>query len=365
MKELSHKKILIINPFGIGDVLFTFPVIRAIKEKGEDIFVGFWCNERVEPILKNNPYIDKIFAMSKGDIKKIYSKSKIKGMVESLKLLSSIRKEHFDMSFDVSLDYRYNLISQLAGIKRRVGFNYKNRGRFLTERIDIDGFNGKHVVEYYLDALKLFNIEVKNKPMMELFLSKEDTDWADNFLKGFKVTDNDLLIGIAPAGGLSWGGSAFYLRWSEEKFAYLCQALINKYNAKIILFGSFDEIGICKNIESSLIESSLKGNIINTAGVLTLAQFAALLKKCKIAICNDAGPLHVAVALGLKTVCICGPVDEKVYGPYPNNENTRIVKAGLSCQPCYQRFKMSNCQDKKCLEDLEVDAVFEKVRELL
>ncbi len=73
------KKFLIINPFGIGDVLFTTPVIRAIKDNQPDSFIGYWCNERVEPILKNNPRIDKIFALSRGDIRKIYHQFRIKG----------------------------------------------------------------------------------------------------------------------------------------------------------------------------------------------------------------------------------------------------------------------------------------------
>ena len=50
------QKILLINPFGIGDVLFTTSVIKAIKENNPENFLGFWCNERVKPILKNNPY---------------------------------------------------------------------------------------------------------------------------------------------------------------------------------------------------------------------------------------------------------------------------------------------------------------------
>ena len=45
-------KVLIINPFGIGDVLFTTPVIRAVKEYDPHAFVGYWCNERVKPSWK-------------------------------------------------------------------------------------------------------------------------------------------------------------------------------------------------------------------------------------------------------------------------------------------------------------------------
>ena len=66
------EKFLIINPFGIGDCLFTTPVISALKEKYPNSFIGYWCNERVSDLLKNDPRIDKVFELSRGDIKRVY-----------------------------------------------------------------------------------------------------------------------------------------------------------------------------------------------------------------------------------------------------------------------------------------------------
>jgi len=361
MKEIAIKKILIINPFGIGDVLFTTPVIRAIKENFPEAFIGYWCNERVAPLLKNHPLIDKVFALSRGDIKKIYQQSKINAWKESIRLFQQIRREHFDISFDVSLDYRYNLVSFLAGIRKRIGLNYKNRSRLLTHKIDIVGFDNKHVVEYYLDALKSLNIKVTNSPKIELYLSKQDNEWAVDFLRTNNISADDLLIGIAPGGGASWGADAAYLRWPEDKFALLVKALILKPNARVMLFGSGEEESICRTIADAA-----GGKVINTAGKLTLSQFAALLSKCKILICNDAGPLHMAVGLGLKIVCLCGPVDEKVYGPFPVDPGKhRLVKKDLDCQPCYKRFRMKECTNRACLLDIDQAEVLTAVEELI
>lgn len=354
---MAINKVLIINPFGIGDVLFTTPVIKAIKDNSAEISIGYWCNERVKPVLENNPYIDRIFDLSRGDIKKIYHRSRLEGINRFLSLLRNIKKERFDITLDFSLDYRYSLIAKLLGIKRRAGFNYKKRGRFLTDRLELHGYEGRHVVEYYLDMLKFLNVEIESKPNIELFLSKEDEIWADDFLKRHGIEVADLLIGIAPAGGASWGDNAAYLRWPEEKFASLADALMVKYNAKIILFGSPDESNVCKRIESSL-----KNNVINTAGKITLGQFMALFKRCKLSVCNDAGPLHVAVSLGLRTICICGPVDEAVYGPYPKSNKHIVIKKELTCRPCYQKFRMPVCdRDMVCINSISVEDVFDAV----
>ena len=166
-------RVLIINPFGIGDVLFTTPVVKAIKEAHPDSFIGYWCNRRVEDILKNNKNINKIFALSRGDIKKTYSKSKLEGIFKTIGLLNMLKKEKFEVAFDFSLDHRYGLIAKMAGIKQRIGFNYKNRGRFLTDKIELEGYSKKHVVEYYLELLRFTDITTKIK---NLYLYVSDND---------------------------------------------------------------------------------------------------------------------------------------------------------------------------------------------
>jgi ADP-heptose:LPS heptosyltransferase len=70
------KKILIINPFGIGDVLFTMPVLAALKAVFPESSITYWCNARVKGLLKNNPLIDGIIAGTRGDIKRQWAASK-------------------------------------------------------------------------------------------------------------------------------------------------------------------------------------------------------------------------------------------------------------------------------------------------
>ena len=92
---------------------------------------------------------------------------------------------------------------------------------------------------------------------------------------------------------------------------------------------------------------------------------AALLKQCQGAILNDGGPLHVAEAVGTRTVSIFGPVDPLVYGPYPASNHT-VVQKHLPCQPCYERrFRMADCGHINCLGELTVEEDYRKVRNIL
>ncbi len=355
------ERILIINPFGIGDVLFTTPVLSAIKDNYPDSFIGYWCNERVKGILQNNPAIDIIFALSRGDIKKIYRKSKVRGIISFLSLYRKIKKEKFSLSLDFSLDHRYSLLSKLWGIKRRLGFNYKDRGRFLTDKIDIEEYAGEHIVEHYLDLLKFLNLEPKNYNL-SLAVPQKDKLKAKMILAQYGVNDKDLVIAIAPGAGASWGKDAFLKHWPAVNFAALSDKITNDYGAKILILGDDSERPIV-----DIIIKAAHYPVVDLVGKTTLEELIAVINNAEILITNDGGPLHIAAALGKKTVSFFGPVDPKVYGPYPACQSRHIVlRRDLECSPCYSGFRLSNCQrSRECLEKIDTKEALAAVSSLL
>lgn len=355
------KKFLIINPFGIGDVLFTTPVVRAIKDSYPDSFIGYWCNQRVEPILRNNPNINRIFALSRGDIKKIYRESKLKGIKKSLDLYLAIKKERFDCAIDYSLDHRYSFISKLMGIKIRVGFNYKNRGIFLTDKLDLDGYTHKHAVEYYLELLKLINIE-PGRFNLEIYVSESSKVKTRQLLSSYGINENDLLIGIAPGAGASWGVDASLKHWPAIRFAELTDKIIQVYGAKILILGDTTERPI-----ADIIIDKMNNKAIDLVGKTSLEDLIAITDNLYLLITNDGGPLHIAVALKKKTISFFGPVDPRVYGPYPSDERRHIVlKKDLECSPCYRNFHLSICsKHRQCLEEIHVREALNAVSNLL
>jgi len=358
--DLDPKKILIINPFGIGDILFTTPLIRALKENYPGCFIGFWCNERVKAILESNSNIDTIFPLSRGDIKKLYKKSWILGFRSSLKLFFEIKDRKFDTSFDFSLDHRYGLICKLAGIKERIGYNYKNRGRFLTRKTALEGYHGKHAIEYYSSLLDHLGISVKNKNM-ELPLSEKALKEADDLFGSFGIKDTDLLVGIAPGAGGSWGKDAIYKHWPVLRFAEIADKLMVDFKVKVILLGDNTEVPLAEEIANVC-----KNKPINLIGKTSLDNLAAVIKKLRLLISNDGGPMHMAVALGVKTVAVFGPVDEKVYGPYPESKDHAVLTAAAECRPCYNNFRLPVCSmNRRCLDGITVAEAYSKVKDLL
>jgi lipopolysaccharide heptosyltransferase II len=350
-------RVIFVNPFGIGDVLFTTPAVRAFKEQFPESFIGYWCNERVAEALKSNPHIDKVFSLSRGDIKKL---PWLEGLSRSLSLKRELKKEGFKVAIDFSLDDYYSKIAKSIGIGKRVGFKYKDRGRFLTDKVDIEDYSNKHVVEHYLDLLKFFQIQPKAKNL-ELFVSEEASQKAKKTLAACGIGEFDLVIGIAAGAGASWGKDASIKHWPPPKFARVADKIIDTYKAKVVLLGDSAEQPI-----SQTISGLMRNKPVDLTGKTTLEEFAAIIGRLRLLVTNDGGPLHMAVASGVKTVSIFGPVDESVYGPYPPSDDHIVVTHEVQCRPCYQKFRLPECmREKVCIKAVSAEDVYQSVRRLL
>lgn len=353
--------ILIVNPFGIGDCLFTAPLIHTFKDAFPEGKLCFLCNKRVAPMLRNNPFVNEIFIYERDDFKQLLSASKLKWFEEFSSFIRQIKRARFDLAIDLSLSSNFGLFLWLAGIKKRIGYNYKNRGIYLTKSVKLTGYEDKHVVEYYNGLLGLTGIEPKYKDL-ELYLRDEDKQYAENIFKEHRIDDSAPVIAISPGGGASWGIEAKIKRWPEEKFALLVNKIIEKYNVIVIIIGDLKDKDLLSNIETGL-----KDKVINLTGKTTLTQSAAIIDSADLFIGNDGGLLHIAVALKIKTISFFGPVDPKVYGPYPPDATRHIVlRKTLDCSPCYRKFRVRPCQrNKECLERIDVEDVIRQAGSLM
>ncbi|NQV03888.1 MAG: glycosyltransferase family 9 protein [Candidatus Omnitrophica bacterium] len=344
------KRILIINPFGIGDVLFSTPLVSAVKEKYPGCHIGYICNIRTKDVLETNPGVDEVFVFERDEYRVLWKESKTKALKKLFNFWKEIRKRRFDLLLDLSLGKEYAFFCWLSGIKARRGFDYKGRGRFLTYRIPFEGFNDKPVVEYYLDAILEWP---KGKALNTVLVTTDsDQQYVDDFLKKQGIKESDVLIGVAPGGGASYGKDrSHYKRWPCKDFAMVSDMIVSR-RGKPVLLGSPLEEGLLKEVASKMHNKPL------FSPKTRIREMSCLINRCKTVLCNDGGLLHVAVSQGVPTVSIFGPTDENVYGPYPASEKHIVMKSNVDCRPCYKRFRLPECTTKRCMEDLSADTVF-------
>ncbi len=356
------RSFLIMNPYGIGDVLFSTPVISSLRAYDSDCRVFYLCNQRTYDIVKDIPGLTGFFIYDRDDFVRVKSVSFVQWTKKWWNFIQSIRREKIQIALDFSLNTGIGAIPFLAGIPRRVGLNYRRRGRFLTDSVAITGFEGRHAAEHYLMALKPLGIPVVHNGLM-IGINDAAKVRADRFLEERAVSATDRVIGIAPCGGQAFGPEANIKRWPEEYFADLINVFAQRFPSKILLFAGPGEQKEIDRIMAMVKDPSACFSLTQAS----LSECAALVDRCELFIGNDTGPLRFADALKKKIIAFFGPVDEKVYGLFPfDAQRHRYMFSDVPCRPCYQKFRIRQCaMDRACLKNISVDQVVNAVEELI
>src|SRR5262245_47517489 len=134
------QNILVVNVNWLGDVIFSSPVFKAIKENYPKAHVACLAVPRVKEILESIPGIDEII---------IYDEKGVhRNPLAKLSLINSLRRRNFDIAFLLHGSLTRALIVYLAKIPQRVGYATKGRGRFLTHQVEPLS-NEPHRCDYY------------------------------------------------------------------------------------------------------------------------------------------------------------------------------------------------------------------------
>ena len=348
------QRILIVNPFGIGDVLCSTPLIAAVRRRFPDARLLYLCNARAQDVLAANPHLNRIVVFEKDEYRALWGQSPWRAARRFVALVNDLRRERLDLVLDCSLGDRYSAVFALLGVKQRVGFDYRGRGRFQTHRVALAGFDDKHVAEYYLDLLRRLGHDAPGGPY-EFPLTDAERSWAREWRQRSTVAGRPYVV-MLPAGGASWGAQAVSRWWPAERFAQVADALAQRHGLAVVLAGcGARELALCQTVRRAMTTTP-----VNLAGAVSLRQFAAVLHGAALAVSNDGGPMHVLVSQGCPSVSVFGPVDPGVYGPYPPSDRHAVITKALPCRPCYRHFHLPPCPiDLECLRGLAGDVVLE------
>jgi heptosyltransferase-2 len=350
-------KILILALSGIGDALMFSPSLKLLRTSYPsakiDMLVMF---KGAKDVYQNNPNLSNLIHF---DFLK-------EGIANSLKFVLGLRKK-YDISINVYPSNRkeYNIISFLIGSNVRIAVRYK-RKNFLNlgwlNNYSIEEDDTSHNVVTNVRMIEpLINKLTSDIPPMEIFISKEDEQFAKQYLKSLDITDDDFVIGLHP--GCATLKNHIKRRWEPEKFIELSKKLISDFEAKIFVFGGPEE----KELKDKIIQgiSSSNANSVETG---TLLQSAAIMKRCNLFVTNDSALMHVASALQLNVAAIIGPTN--TYYIHPWKTNYKIISLNLECSPCffYSPKPLSCSRDDvkfKCIKELSVDFALSSITDFI
>jgi len=361
---------LFVNPYGVGDVLCSIPLLNAVRMARPSATIGYVCNRRTASLVHALPGVNEVIVFEKDEFRECWRRSKPRWCVAVQRFARAIRSGRWDTAIDLSLNWQVGAALMALGIPRRFGFDFRRRGRFLTHRLPLAGFDHRPVAEHYLDLLELLKIPHPLHPMLELPVSPAVLRDADEWLARQGVTGDQPIIGIVPGGGASWGPNAYYKRWPAQHFAVLADRLVDTIGGQPALLGDRVDEPACDAVAKAMRHRAMK-----LEPAPSLLMLAGILKRCRLVVGNDSGALHLAVAVSTPSVTIFGPASPVVYGPYPVTARDpsdgwasrhRVAAKPLACRPCYTRFRLPPCPwGLRCLTMLSPDDVYQTASTLL
>ncbi len=340
----NFKRILIARTDRIGDVLLSTPVIKALRENYPNAYIAMMVSPYAKDIVEANPYLDQVI---------IYDKdTKHKSWARSIKFSQRLKNKRFELAIILHPTNRVHLITFLAGIRRRIGFDRK-LGILLTDRIKHTKQMGlKHELEYTLDLIRHLGIEPENKNLF-IPIRQESEDWVDELFKQERIKKEDLLLAINP------GASCPSKIWPNERFAEVADRLIEKYGFKVLVVSGPKDTSLAASLIKHMRHSAL-----DLSGKTSLSQLASLLKRSNLFISNDSGPVHIATAVGVPVIAIFGRnqtgLSPRRWGPVGRKD--KILHKQVGCINCLAH----NCKNGfACLKAITVEDVYEAADQIM
>jgi lipopolysaccharide heptosyltransferase II len=338
---MTFKKICVIHLNQIGDLVFSLPLLKALRENYPSSTIHSIVRPHLKELLVHSPYINDL----------LYRR---KGIKDILILLNEIRKNKYDLLITLSNSGECLFLTTFSGAKVKVGFSYFPWDFSLDIKEKVKG----HLSWYYnLKLLETLKIEVQKRDYVGLLTlpAKEDS----KALSESKIPDvQGKYVVVSPGTSARRRVKA----WEEEKFGDLIILLKEKYDLNPILVGGEDNIEVNDKVIEMVRakDKDKKVNYIeNVAGKLGLKDLCYLLKDASLFVGVDSGIMHLASAFDIPVVGIFGPTDPFYVGPL--NKKSMVVREEMECSPCY----LKGCEDRTCMKKLEVKKVWDACEELL
>ncbi len=307
-------RILILKPCCIGDIIFTTPLLSALRRgypaASIDWAVGSWSAAAIV----GHPMLHRVIDTGA----RSNPAATPRGL---LKLVRLLRAGRYDLLVVPDRSRWLSLAALLSGTPTRVGLDSGGRGFGYTRRAPIDPRQVRHESEIYLDLARILGLQTADC-WAQVGIEAAAQDAVVRLLADI-VPPNQPLIMVHPGGGVNPGMTLTSKRWPPDRFAELARHVADFTKGFIIILGSEGDRAAIDQITKALSQTPS----LNVAGQLTMPQIAAMaaLPRTALYIGNDNGIAHLAAAAGAQTLMIFGPSDPRRYAPFVPTERAAVA----------------------------------------
>lgn len=351
-------KVLVIQLTRMGDIIQTLPLLVRLREEIPGCHITFFCVDRFAEILRATPVVNRYIKIPPEVALKL--KKPDVHFIDSM-LTHHFFRESYDLLINLTHDMSSGIIANRVKADSKTGaiaedhtpyLKLKDKwGRYVFSCVNNREENSFNLVDIHIGMGKVSHRPVKN------YLRAE----ARSEQRMAKILP---IAGDTPLVAFHMGANKPHRTWPVEHFATLADFLIRKYDACIVLTGSRQEQALFRDFDGRLSPNlTEKGKVINLIGSTKLQDLIALLKRCTLLISNDTGPIHVAAAVGTRTIGIytatAYPGETAPYG-----EGHYVVHPTMACYPCLDESSGFPC-GLPCRSAISPSLVFELATQII
>lgn len=345
------RRVLLIRPDHLGDMLLTIPAIRALKAARPDLelhaLVGPWSAAALENIAE----IDRVLTIPFPGFTRAENDTISSPYLYAVRVSRMLRRIGYDSAIVLRPDHWWGgLLAHLAGIRRRVGYDMPDVAPFLTERVP---FEPAHSVVLSLRLVERWTppLRPEQVALHFPFTEADDID-IDALLRRHNLRPDARILCIHP------GSGTWTKQWDEARWAQVADLLAEQLDAHIFLTGRDHELPLAQRIAEAMTHAPAI-----VAGETHVGQLAALFARAVVVLGPDSGPIHLASAVQTPTVALFGPAKVEEFGTWGPSDRHAVLTSDIGCIGCgILDWGADEPEYHPCVRDITVGRVLEAAR---
>jgi heptosyltransferase-1 len=332
--DYEARRIAIIKPSALGDIIHSLPVLTALRLRFPQAHITWIINRVYQPLLDGHPHLDATLPFDRGAFRQGWWR----GLKTYASFVQQLRGRQFDLVVDLQGLMRTGLMSVATGARRRVGLSSAREGARWTysDVLEVVDFQAIHAVDRYWLVADALGVGAGPKEF-HLTIKPGIIAWAERELQDCP----------RPWMMLAVGSRWVTKRWLPRHFGQLVRQAQETYGGTAIFVGTNDEAPLARETANFL-----GGPFRDLSGNTTLPQLAGVLSLADVMVANDTGPLHLAAALGRPVVAPYTCTKVRLNGPYGAEAAT--AEARIWCQGSY----LKHCSRLECMAELTPDRLW-------
>jgi ADP-heptose:LPS heptosyltransferase len=349
-------RILIVRLRLIGDVVFTTPLLHALRRLRSDAHLTYLVEPLAAPVVQNNPHLDDGLVIPKS--------TGLKRWTDDLAWARRLRGHRFDAVIDLHGGPRSSFLTWASRAPMRVGYRMAGRSWMYTHVIDRpDDLHPRHSVVKQWELLAPFGADAADpaRDPVEMALDGDAAARVDGVLRqaGFAPFHQLVVLHVS-------AGNPFR-RWPQNSFATVIVDLARRDPTRrfMVTSGPSDIEAARAIVDAASVRLGPTAGATLAHRQFDVAELRALAARAAVYIGGDSGPLHIAATTQTPIVALFGPTLAERSMPWRDRRwFAEAIDGGpLPCRPCHQR----HCEpgDFRCLTGISPERVVAAVERAL